>query len=133
MPNDFTLVAVNSRIKALCDVLIAETSRNPGFLDAVEKILLSPEIKVKIHSKKSKSSVPSINAVQIFQQSGESGLREFLSNLTTDDIRKYVTMEKFARSQETRNLDREKLVALLMERTHKRLNQGSVFINATKT
>ncbi len=128
MSNEPTSTAVNSRLRALCDIVISEAARNPQFLAALEEVLLSPEAKVKIQSRKSKSSRPSINTVQILQQSGESGLSEALSRLTTDDIRKIITADRHARIKNLREKDRETLVALLIERTRKRLNQGLVFI-----
>ena len=128
MSSDPTATALNSRLRALCDIVMSEAARNPQFAAAIEEVFLSPEVKVKIQSRKTKSSRPSINTVQILQQSGESGLSEALARLTTDDIRKIITADRHARLKDLREMDRDALVALLIERTRKRLNQGSVFI-----
>ena len=128
MPIDPTTIAIQSRLRALCEVVLAEASQNPKFQAALEEVLLSSEVKVKIQSRRSKTSEPVINTVQILQESGESGFKEALSHLTTDEIRKIIAKDRHARLKDVREMDREALMSLLIDKTRKRLNQGSVFI-----
>lgn len=128
MSIELTITAIQSRLRAMCEVILVEASRNPQFQAALEEVLLSSEVKVKIQSRKSKVSKPVINTVQILQESGETVLKEALSRLATDDIRKIITGDRHARLKDVREMDRETLVSLLIDKTKKRLNQGSVFI-----
>lgn len=130
MSNDPTTTALSSRLRALCEIVSAEAARNPEFSRALEEVLLSAEVKVKIQAKKSKSSKPNVNTVHILQQGGEEALAQALAPLTTDDIRKLITADRYARLKEVKDLDRESLISILVGGTHKRLHQGAVFIKS---
>jgi hypothetical protein len=128
MPNEKIQQAIISRLKSLFDLVLIEAKENPRFLKNLENILLSDEVKLKIKNQKRKASSFSFNILDILRQGGPSALRDNCSNITTDHLRRAIVADKYAKLSDLRKLDRDKLIAILIEGATKRLSQGSVFL-----
>lgn len=128
MPTKQQKDAVLSRLRALFEAVSEEAIRSPDFFSKIEQILLSPEAVVSSQVKPVIGvKPPIINVLEILHREGESAARDSLDKLTNDDLAKLTVADGIKKLKEAKSMERESLIAFLLETASNRLKQGESF------